>query len=163
MSASLKWHEGNKIDDSHASLEVKQVYGWLLTNDGYIVLVSKDNVKWQFPGGKPTTGESLEETLVREILEETSLDISKMKKEFFGYYEVIPDDKPVFLQIRFLVLCDKNSEELELGVGNEDKSQISEDTVKYVSTYTIERALEVIPWLVGSDEYKTFLRVCGRK
>jgi 8-oxo-dGTP pyrophosphatase MutT (NUDIX family) len=159
MATSLKWNDSNKINDTHASLEVKQVYGWIITKDGHLVLVSKDNVKWQFPGGKPDVGESLEETLIREVLEETSLDISMMAKEFFGYYEVIPEDKSPFLQIRFLIFCDKKSEELELSVGKEDKNQVSEDTVKYVNTYTIEKALELIPWLGGTDEYKTFLKI----
>lgn len=159
MATSLKWHQSNKINDNHTSLEVKQVYGWVITKDCYLVLVSKDNIKWQFPGGKPDLGESLEETLIREVLEETSLDISQMEKEFFGYYEVIPEDKPPFLQIRFLVLCDKKSEELEFSVSKEDKNQVTEDTVKYVNTYKIDTALELIPWLGGTDEYKTFLKI----
>lgn len=159
MATLLKWHESNKINDAHINLEVKQVYGWILTKDKCLVLVSKDNVKWQFPGGKPNSGENLLDTLIREVLEETSLDISSMEKEFFGYYEILSDDKPAFLQIRYLVSCDKNSTELHLGADLEDKGQTSEDTVKYVGTYSIDKALELIPWLGGTDEYKTFLKI----
>ena len=37
--------------------------------------------KWEFPGGKVETGESLEDTIRREILEELNLEISV--REFF--------------------------------------------------------------------------------
>lgn len=159
MATLLKWNESNKIKSEHTSLEVKQVYGWIVTKDGHLVLVSKDNVKWQFPGGKPNSGESLLETLTREVFEETSLDISNMKKEFFGYYEIVSEDKPSYLQIRYLVVCDKDSNELKLGISNEDEIQRSEDVVKYVNCYNIKDTLKLIPWLGETEEYKTFLRI----
>jgi ADP-ribose pyrophosphatase YjhB (NUDIX family) len=44
--------------------------GVCLTNDGKIVLVSEDGEQWGFPAGRPEPGESWEETLRREMLEE---------------------------------------------------------------------------------------------
>ena len=73
MATLLKWNESNKINGDHISLEVKQVYGWIITKDDHLVLVSKDNVKWQFPGGKPNLEENFVDTLTREVLEETSM------------------------------------------------------------------------------------------
>lgn len=159
MATLLKWNESNKIKSEHISLEVKQVYGWIITKDQHLVLVSKDNVKWQFPGGKPNKGENLLETLMREVFEETSLDVSNMKKDFFGYYEVSSEEKPSFLQVRYLVICDKNSKELKLGISNEDEVQISEDIVRYVNSYNIKDTLKLIPWLGETEEYKSFLRI----
>ena len=159
MPTLLKWNESNKINGDHISLEVKQVYGWIITKDHHLVLVSKDNVKWQFPGGKPNLEENFVDTLTREVLEETSLDISEMDKSFFGYYEIISEDEPPFLQVRYIVICDKNSKELKLGVKNEDKDQVNEDIVKYVASYNIKEATELIPWLGGTEEYKTFMKI----
>lgn len=159
MATLLKWNESNKINDDHISLEVKQVYGWIITKDDRLVLVSKDNLKWQFPGGKPNLEENFVDTLTREVLEETSLDISEMDKRFFGYYQIMSEDKPTFLQVRYIVICDKDSKELKLSVKNEDEDQINEDIVKYVATYSIKEARELIPWLGESEEFKTFIKI----
>jgi 8-oxo-dGTP pyrophosphatase MutT (NUDIX family) len=42
------------------------------TQEGQIVLVSKDGVAWEPPAGRPEDDESLRETLDREVLEEAS-------------------------------------------------------------------------------------------
>jgi len=159
MPTLLKWNESNQIKSDHSTLKIKQVYGWVVTKDKRLVLVSKDNVKWQFPGGKPNPGESILETLKREIFEETSLDISNMKKEFFGYYEISSENQPSFFQIRYLVICSQNSEGLDLNINSEDEIQASEDIVRYVNTYSLEEALKLIPWLEESEEYKSFLKI----
>jgi ADP-ribose pyrophosphatase YjhB (NUDIX family) len=41
-----------------------------VTTDGGIVLVSVDGSRWGWPGGRPEPGESWEDTLRREMLEE---------------------------------------------------------------------------------------------
>jgi len=42
-----------------------------LTPDGQVVLISNDGIRWGWPGGRPEGDESWEQTLRREILEET--------------------------------------------------------------------------------------------
>ena len=44
--------------------------GWCVTADSQVVLISNDADRWGWPGGRPETDESWEQTLRREILEE---------------------------------------------------------------------------------------------
>ena len=41
-----------------------------VTADGEVVLISSDGDRWGWPGGRPEPGESWQQTLEREILEE---------------------------------------------------------------------------------------------
>src|SRR6266496_1762773 len=47
-----------------------------VTHDGEVVLVSTDGSRWEWPGGRPERGESWEDTLRREILEEACATIT---------------------------------------------------------------------------------------
>jgi hypothetical protein len=44
--------------------------GICVTDRGKVVLVSQDGKRWELPGGRPEGGETLEETLRREVREE---------------------------------------------------------------------------------------------
>lgn len=49
---------------------------FLFRNDGmFLMMKRRDNGKWSCPGGMLEPGESLEETAVREVLEETGINI----------------------------------------------------------------------------------------
>jgi ADP-ribose pyrophosphatase YjhB (NUDIX family) len=45
--------------------------GFCVTVDGGVVLISNDGERWGWPGGRPEGNETWEQTLRREILEET--------------------------------------------------------------------------------------------
>src|SRR5258707_15650418 len=64
---SIAWH-------SPIAVPVGKVHGanalCVTANDG-IVLISRDGERWGWPGGRPEGNESWEQTLRREILEET--------------------------------------------------------------------------------------------
>lgn len=47
-----------------------------VTSDGEVVLVSSDGSRWGWPGGRPEPGESWEDTLRREILEEACATVT---------------------------------------------------------------------------------------
>ena len=49
--------------------------GFCFTPDGLLVLVSKDNQKWELPAGRPEGIEGWRETLDREVLEEASAHV----------------------------------------------------------------------------------------
>jgi hypothetical protein len=50
--------------------------GFCVTADDCVVLISNDRERWGWPGGRPEGDESWEETLRREILEETCCVVS---------------------------------------------------------------------------------------
>jgi ADP-ribose pyrophosphatase YjhB (NUDIX family) len=46
-----------------------------VTNDEQVLLISPDGERWEWPGGRPEEGESWEETLRREMLEEACAEV----------------------------------------------------------------------------------------
>ena len=61
------WHEGPTPPDGtpHGASAV------CVTSDGNIALISRDGENWGLPGGRPEGTETWEETMRREVLEET--------------------------------------------------------------------------------------------
>jgi len=56
--------------------QVTQALGICLTDDGQVVLVTWDDRRWTFPGGTVEPGETLEETLIREVAEEACATVT---------------------------------------------------------------------------------------
>lgn len=88
---------------------VTQVYGIIFNEQGDIMICRETpNDKWQIPGGKPETGESLEEALLRELEEE--VDVTAEKVIPLGVSQVKYPDNPnlqegdLFFQARYVVL-----------------------------------------------------------
>jgi 8-oxo-dGTP pyrophosphatase MutT (NUDIX family) len=82
---------------------VTQASGVCFTEDGRVVLVTKDGISWQLVGGHPEPGESIEQAFVREVAEETGAEVLEMC--YLGAQEVNHPDNPdgmkVYYQARF--------------------------------------------------------------
>lgn len=86
-------HEGRRITISWLELPyvpprelTTQAYGICFTEDQEIVLVSHDYRYWNLPGGGLNPTESLEEGLVREVMEEACASV--IAAEFIGCQRV---------------------------------------------------------------------------
>lgn len=64
----VSWIESNSVP----ALPVTQVYGYCFNKDGKILLVKDWNI-FTLPGGTPESGETIEDTLRREVLEEAQV------------------------------------------------------------------------------------------
>jgi 8-oxo-dGTP pyrophosphatase MutT (NUDIX family) len=51
----------------------------ILTSDGVLLQRRSDNGRWGLPGGSVEAGESVTEAVVREVLEETGLNVQPMR------------------------------------------------------------------------------------
>jgi len=71
------WIETNSIGRFRP---ITQVYGICFDNRGEILICRESpRDKWQLPGGKPESGESIKETLKREFFEEVNVKIKNIK------------------------------------------------------------------------------------
>jgi len=94
---------------------VCQVSGFCFDNEGKVLLVREPGEDfWMLPGGTPEDGESFEETLVRELDEEASCDVSEpsLLGAIKVYYPNNPNKKQGenFFQLRFVARVDKVKE-----------------------------------------------------
>lgn len=112
---------GNEVEfkSSQANFRIA-AYG-IIVNKGKILLVNvKSTGKYFFPGGGVNLGEKLENGLIREIKEETGIDVTVEKfidfKETFFYYD--PHDL-YFQNYGFFYLCKALNQEII--INNPDK------------------------------------------
>lgn len=109
QTVTIVWHEANSFEGLSP---VTQVYGLCFNSKGKILIIKDGN--WLIPGGKPEEGESLIETLKRELWEEARVFIKNPKP--IGYNEVHFPNNPnkregeLFYQVRFVCLVDKVAE-----------------------------------------------------
>ncbi len=82
---------------------ITQVYG-IIFNDENEILVCRESSdsKWIIPGGHPEEGESFEETLKREVLEEVDVEISDIKPLGVFKVEFSDDPEKIIYQSRFI-------------------------------------------------------------
>lgn len=151
------WHQSQRLNSDHTDLPVRQIYVWFVTQDNKIALTGNGKGKYQFPGGKPEPGESVLETMQRELFEEVGIKLQEFDDEpvFFGYYLVEDDpnwpDTPAYLQLRYYLFVNKNSQEIDLSVNErvDDKDQMQE--ARFVDLNNLP---EFIPWTRGLPEHE---------
>ena len=132
---NVEWFE----DTDFSNIErVRQVYGVLFNEDGKILIINTVG-NWQLPGGKPEKGESWEEALVREVLEEADVEIENILP--LGYQKVNQikenKDQPSFHQLRFAAKIKKI---------NDSTSDPATGIVPERKFINPEEFLEYCPW-----------------
>lgn len=88
---------------------IRQVYGVVFNDKNEILICRSSKEKdWQIPGGSPEKGETIEETLKRELLEEVDIEVSNIKP--IGVQEATlpdsPNKKPIY-QVRCIAKLTK--------------------------------------------------------
>lgn len=114
--------------------------GAIVVEDGKVLLVKHNAGHWDFPKGHVEEGETEFETAIREVKEETNIDI-KIEKENRYISEYSPKENVMKTVIYFI------GEK----VGGEDKPQIEEvsdvewlDVNKAIERITHQRSKEIM-------------------
>jgi 8-oxo-dGTP pyrophosphatase MutT (NUDIX family) len=81
--------------------ETTQALGICFTPDSRIVLVTWNGKDWTLPGGTIEPGETLEQTLAREVLEEASARVQECAYIGCQRVEPLDGDRIPFFQTRF--------------------------------------------------------------
>jgi len=143
------WFTTNTILPEHAQTEVRQVYIWITTVDGHVVLVSKDNESWQQPGGHPDPDETMQQTAMRESSEETGITLQSEQLQLFGYYH-ISDESGEYLQLRLKAAVQTPADELQLQAAQQDD-------IKFVKAVPLQHVSDYLPWVEESGELAGFV------
>lgn len=162
MDSQLTWLQESQLLPEHEGLRIGQIYLWFVTKDRKLAIVGKGE-KWQFPGGKPDAGETIEQTLARESYEEAGIVVDDYEEtpQMFGYYltendQSHPWNGETYLKLRFLLHVDKNADEIELS-NNERADDV--DTLDEVKFVPIDELPKHIYWIEGRQEYLDVLEL----
>lgn len=90
------------VSEVPTGLEVRQIYGFIFSPDGRILLLD-DSGLYNLPGGKPEIDESFAETLIRESEEEVQVTIVSIR--YLGYQLITFPE--IFAQVRLVALIDQ--------------------------------------------------------
>lgn len=95
IQGTFTWYDEDNVDRVPPA---KQVYAVAIKDNGKAILVYNKRGDWQLPGGTVEPGESITETLIRELQEETNCEI--VWSALLGYQTVSAE--PDTCQVRFI-------------------------------------------------------------
>ncbi|MDO8570579.1 MAG: NUDIX hydrolase [Candidatus Daviesbacteria bacterium] len=78
--------------------KIKQVYGVCFYQDKMVIVLNGKKKTWGLLGGKPEKGESIQQTLEREVKEESNMQVLKWRP--IGIQEVTDPDGNNYFQLR---------------------------------------------------------------
>lgn len=83
--------------------KVRGVHAYCFCGDKLVIVYAEAKGYWTPPGGGVEAGESIEEAVAREILEETNMRV--VRQEFIGYQDIFEPDK-INTQTRHICLVE---------------------------------------------------------
>ena len=129
-------------------LDQRNSSGAVVIEDGRVLLV-QGYYGWSFPKGKIESGETLEETAIREIREETGIHI-KVDNHFRA---VVPSAKP----------GDTRTVAFFLGKSLEGMKEPIPDEVEYAEWVPVEKALELVRYEPDREVLRKAMDYCSGK
>lgn len=81
-----------------SKIKVISASGGIVKNDNNQILFIYRRGKWDLPKGKAEKGESIRETAVREVIEETGIEKLKIDKYFSNTFHIVRNNKKYFLK-----------------------------------------------------------------
>ena len=139
---------------NHKFLLIQDGASAIIINDKKQILLQRrvDNDKWGLPGGCQEIGETFEETVIREVKEETNLDVKKedlklitivsgnTRRRQYPNGDVVYNNSALYLIDKYNgdLKCDEESKVLEFfDIDNLPLNQHDEDLVQaYLKTLT---------------------------
>lgn len=98
----VEWIKTNSLE---GMTPITQVYGVCFNDKNEILIARKeDRGYWIIPGGTPEKGETIEETLKRELIEEADVEVKNIK--ILGAQKVYPEGKPKEYAYQVRCICE---------------------------------------------------------
>ncbi|MFZ2500700.1 MAG: NUDIX hydrolase [Minisyncoccia bacterium] len=131
---------------------VHSVHAYCFVNDQMVVVYSEAKGYWTPPGGGVESGESVEEAIVREVLEETNMRV--LKQKIIGYQE-ISDPHQLTVQARSVCIVEPIGPFIADAAADDDGEGVTEiklidpkDIKQYfdwgvVGDHILQRALQI--------------------
>ena len=151
----------NDPNAPRATSIVPSVTAVVLNEQGELLLVHRtDNGLWALPGGGVDPGESVTDAVVREVKEETGLDIADVR--LCGVCHWVPPDN----DHRYIIFLYKTStfsgelrssdegEIFRVKLSELDPAEFSDGFAEMLEVFTDEHLSEVFHWLDG-EEWRT--------